>query len=119
MTAHPATKLALSPLEREVAYFVFLPKAKNIPPWAKKQKDPTWVDAPITSFKYVDDSANVEKLNLRAEPRVQTTDGTFKKLVPQKTNELLEHIASKAQECGMIVNEAKTTLMCFSAATSF
>ena len=110
---------AFSPLGKEAKDFVFLSKAKNLPPWAKKLKDPTWTDTPIASFKYVDDSANVEKLNLRAEPQVESAEGTLKKLYPKKTNELLEHIATKAKQRGMLVNEAKTTLMCFSAAISF
>ena len=70
-------------------------------------------------MKYVDDSANLDKINLKAEPLLQDGQINIKKVVPKRTSELLNHIARKAHDQGMLINEAKTTLMCFTAANSY
>ena len=99
--------------------FEFLPKAKNVPPWLRKSKEPHWVPRPILSIKFVDDGANAEKINLKMERTVTLSGHDTKIVTPNGTQSLLRHISERAGEQGMTINESKTSLMCFTAATSF
>ena len=70
-------------------------------------------------MKFVDDGANAEKLNLKNEGTVNMLGQNTKIVTSNGTQSLLGHITKKARDQGMTVNESKTTLMCFTAATSF
>ena len=118
----PASKnpVDMSPIDRaDLPDFEFLPRARNVPPWSRKPKDPNWVDHPLLSLKFVDDGANAEKINLRKEPLLTEGGESIKLVSPTRTLSLLETITENAKDKGMIVNESKTTLMCFSAAKTF
>ena len=101
------------------SHFELAPRVANVPPWILKSKDAKWTDEPLKSLKYVDDSINIEKFNLRAIPMLEDS-GTFLKIAePARTKGLLEHVTLRAHNRGMKVNNAKASLMCVSAAKSF
>ena len=99
--------------------FELVPRVANVPPWVLKTKDARWTEEDLKSLKYVDDSINIEKFNLRAVPMLQE-EGRFIKIAHlDRTRMLLKHVTKRANESGMLVNNSKTSLMCVSAARSF
>ena len=102
------------PYEVEIAL-----RVANVPPFLAKPKDRGWLNKPLDTLKFVDDSINVQIINMRREPLLTCT-GSFKKLTnANRTSKLLTHIADRANQRGMLVNEAKTGLMCVSAASTY
>ena len=90
-----------------LSHFGLVPRVANVPPWVLKTKDVRWVEEELKSLKYVDDSINIEKFNLRAVPMLQE-EGTFIKITqPHRTKMLLEHVTRRANEKGMLVNNPK------------
>ena len=67
----------------------------------------------------MDDGINTEKINMKEVPLMIIDQEVFKETTALNTAGLLNHIRRNAQEKGMLVNEAKTGLMCVSAARSF
>ena len=61
----------------------------------------------------------MNKINMRQAKLLVEGSTFFKEVVDTKTQDLLEHIAARAEEKGMSINAAKTGLMLVSAATSF
>ena len=85
----------------------------------KKKQGPHFKDADIRTLKFVDDELNMNKINMRRSALL-VEDGHFFKIVRDRQTEgLLKHIAKRAEERGMVINEKKTGLLCISAATSF
>ena len=90
--------------------FVILPKAVNVPQWIRQPKDPLFLDKAIRSLKYVDDSLNIEKVNMKTPDLMEEEGVRFRNIIAPKTQQLLAHVANSAD---------KTGLMCVSAALSF
>ena len=109
-----------SPIQaREAVKFAILPRVANVPHWVPKPKDPTFTDSKANTYKYVDDQVNTSKVNMR-KARMLVEDGVFfKEIIDLRTQNLLQHIATRAEDRGMQINAKKTSLMLVSAATSF
>lgn len=89
------------------------------PPWIKKPKDPEFRYDRTKTYKYVDDEVNTSKVNMRKARLLLEGDQYFKEIVDTRSQNLLQHIASRARQRGMAINAAKTGLMIVSAASSF
>ena len=113
-------RLAESPIvSRTGCDFRILPRVANVPPWIPKPKDPIFKPGDIKSYKFVDDNVYTSKVNMRQATMLTEGDVNFKEIVDKRTEALLEHVSAKALNKGMLINAAKTSLMCVSAATSF
>ena len=99
--------------------FDILPRVANVPPWIRKPKDPEFKSTPIKTYKYVDDEVNTNKVNMKKAKLLVENGEFFKEIVDIKTQNLLHHNATAAQNKGMVISAAKTGLMLVSAATSF
>ena len=108
-----------SPIATQPQNFSVLPGVANIPPWIKKAKDPVFKTKPIETRKFVDDGINMNKINLKNARMLVENGRYFKSITDERTQALVGHIASNAEAKGMAINQAKTGLMCVSAATSF
>ena len=117
----PQSLPAESPVQaRESVRFAILPRVANVPHWVHKPKDPSFSEAELHTFKYVDDEVNSSKVNMKKLRLLTDENGCpFKEVVDLKTQGLLNHIAERAQARGMVINVKKTDLMLVSAATSF
>ena len=108
-----------SPIAPRNDNFVILPRVANVPHWIRKPKDPEFHYDSIKTYKYVDDEVNTNKVNMK-KSRMLVEDGRFfKEVIDTRTQELLQHIARKAESKGMAINASKTGLMLVSAASSF
>ena len=105
--------------ERETTRFAILPWVANVPHWVPKPKDPIFTDMQAKTYKYVDDQVNTSKVIMRKATMLQENGVFFKEIVDLRTQQLLHHIAARAEERGMQINAKKTSLMLASAATSF
>ena len=109
----------LSPIREDGPQIELLPRAVNAPEWIRKPKDPRWKEKEIKNLKYVDDGANLSKVNMRKE-RLLIQDGVQMKCCHNpKSQAMFDHITREADLRGMKVNHAKTGLICFSADVSF
>ena len=61
----------------------------------------------------------MKKVNMRGACLLQEGGRYFKAVSDPDTERLLNHIATRAEAKGMVINKKKTGLMCVSAATSF
>ena len=84
-----------------------------------KPKDPRWRDTEEKIEKYVDDQIHMSVVNLRAEPLLEQAGVFFKETKAPKTQRMLENITERVEQRGMVVNDAKTAVMCVSDAVSF
>ena len=71
------------------------------------------------TYKYVDDQVNSSKVNMRKAKLLEEDGVFFKEIVDLRIQGLLSHIATRAEERGMLINAKKTSLMLVSAASSF
>ena len=108
-----------SPLCQPGRDYEILPKVANVPPWVLKSKDPRFVEKPVETRKFVDDGINMSNVNMRSAQLLIEDGRYFKDVTDRRTEDLLNHIAAKAEAKGMVINQAKTGLMCISAATTF
>ena len=118
--SNPFTHIAESPVQAPHApTFEILPRVANVPHWVPKPKDPLFKQGGINTYKYVDDEVNTSTVNMR-RARLLVEDGCFfKEIFNHRTQDLLSHIKTRAEERGMAINANKTGLMKVSAATSF
>ena len=115
-----AVDINASPIAcRNTQEFVLLPRVANVPHWVIKPKDPVFTYEKIKSYKFVDDQVNTNKINMRKAQMLWDGEAFFKEVNDIRSQELLEHIATRAGVKGMMINVAKTDLMLVSAATSF
>ena len=96
-----------------------LPRVANVPHWISRPKDPRFNSGDIATVKFVDDGVNVDVVNLRRASTLEEDGIHFKDVVATRTSTILNHIADRAKEKGMAINEKKTALLCISAAKSF
>ena len=114
------TELSDSPIApRTDLSFSILPRVANVPHWFKKPKDPEFRPSQLSTYKYVDDEVNTNKVNMRKSKLLVEHDVFFKEIVDIRTQRLLEHITASAEAKGMAINASKTGLMLVSAACSF
>ena len=95
------------------------PRVTNVPPWIRKPRDSHWKKMDITMHKFVDDSVNIEKVNMRREPLLTQGEDQLRIVKPEITDRVLNHVCDRENGKGMVVNHAKTTLMCVSAAKTY
>ena len=107
------------PSQAVVPTFELLPRVANAPPWIRKAKDPKFKKSDIRTLKFVDDQVNLNKINMRKAELLVQNGNFFRNVRDKRTEDLLEHITTRAELKGMRINEKKTSLMCVSAATSF
>ena len=102
---------AMSPIieERPSQDFEIGYRVANVPPYLKKKKDPAFIDRPIKSLKFVDDSVNIDKVNMRKLRLLMEGNRPVRELRAIRTQELLQHIASAATAKGMKINEKNRT----------
>ena len=67
----------------------------------------------------MDDEVNTSKVNMRQAKLLVDGKILFKEIVDLRTQDLLSHIATRAEAKGMQINAKKTGLMLVSAAASF
>ena len=115
----PTDTLNESPISTRRPSFDILPRVANVPPWIRRPKDPRYHEGSLNSYKYVDDNINTSKVNMKKAKLLVEDNKFFKEVVDTRTQELLSHVANKAEELGMAINAEKTGLMLVSAATSF
>ena len=60
-----------------------------LPRYLRKPKDRNWRDVPRLSLKFIDDGANVEKINLKDEPLLESEGKQIKIVIPGRTRQLL------------------------------
>ena len=89
------------------------------PTWMLKPRDPRWRPPPEKNEKFVDDGIHMSVVNMRALPLLERDGRFFKQTAAPAAQSMLEHIAKRAADRGMIVNDAKTGVMCVSGALSF
>ena len=99
--------------------FMLLPRVANAPPWIEKPKDPHFKQTCPKTYKYVDDQVNTSVVNMRKAKLLVEDNVFFKEIVDLQSQQLLNHIAKKAEDRGMAINAKKTSLMLVSASTSF
>ena len=56
----------------------FLPRVSNIPPWLARPKDRKWKEEDVRTRKFVDDSINNEKVNLKMETAMEEGDTLYR-----------------------------------------
>ena len=97
-----------------------LPSAVNTPPWIRQPKEQAWKDRDPKDYKFIDDGVNLSSINMRKVAMYTDNEGKNIKMAhPVKAEAILNHIADRAAYKGMVVNRAKTSLMCITAATSY
>ena len=94
-------------------------RVANVPPYLQKKKNAAFVNRPIKSLKFVDDSVNIDKANMRRLRLLMEGNRPVRELRALRTQELLQHITAAATSKGMKINDQKTGLMCMSAAIGF
>ena len=67
----------------------------------------------------MDDGINMSNVNMRSAQLLVKNGQYFKDVTNKRTEALLNHIVARAEAKGMVINQAKTGLMCVSAATTF
>ena len=118
--SHCSGDPSISPIAREPAGgFQLLPRVANAPPWILKPKDPRFLIRPIKNYKFVDDSVNIDTVNMRSCTLLEENGDLFREIRPTRTEDFLHHMSKKAERKGMKINEKKTSLMAISAATSY
>ena len=98
--------------------FTILPRVANILHWIQRPKDPIFKPTKPSTYKYVDDKVNTNKVNMKKARLLVEDDVFFKEVIDVQTLTLLQHMADRARERGMAINAKKTGLMLVSAATS-
>ena len=74
----------------------------------------------VRIFKYIDDNVSVEKMNLGNVNITVSVDGKkIKRKHALPTQNAFRSVTSKAKEKGMVVNAAKTNLLCVSDALNY
>ena len=97
-----------------------MPNVINPPGWERATRESNFVPRLPSVVKYIDDSLIIEKINMKTPPLLEDLDGRrFKSVNPSRSQDLFTHIVASAEEKGMVVNAAKTGLLCVSGATSF
>ena len=97
-----------------------LPSATNTPPWLRQAKEQTWHEREPVDLKFIDDGVNITAINMKTVAMYTDAEGkNIKRVHPVKAQAMMKHITKKAAEKGMIVNGAKTTLMCVNSAYSY
>ena len=114
----PPSEITESPVQGAPP-FEILPRVANVPHWVPKPKDPIFRPGDLHTYKYVDDEVNTSVVNMRKAKLLIGEEGFFKEVIDNRTQGLLNHIATKAEARGMAINAKKTGLMMVSAATSF
>ena len=84
-----------------------------------KPRDSHWKQTDIATHKFVYDSVNVEKVTMGREPLLTQGQDQLRIVKPAVTGRLLNHVCDRAIAKGMLINHAKTTLMCASAAKTY
>ena len=75
-------------------------------------------DAPLQSFKFVDDLIGIEKLSISHGYRLMTTKKQEVHLHERKCEDFFSTVASNGKEVGLSVNEKKTQLLCVSTTSA-
>ena len=101
--------------------FALLPRVMNVPPWIRKKKEATYVKRPPVDLKYIDDGLDIVTVNMKTVALCSEGDPPrpIKIIHPVESQAMLDHVVMRAADKGMLVNDAKTNLMCITAASSY
>ena len=100
---------------------MLLPRVANVPPWLRRPKDPRWTKCDPKDLKYIDDGMNIATINMKQVALCfeEHPSAPIKKVHLVESQAMLDHVTNKAITKGMVVNDAKTGLLCISASTSY
>ena len=116
--ATPQTS-AFSPIEKQMNDFVILTTTRNVPAELRKRIEPRWREKPLTVRKFVDDNLQTDKVHMQMQETYQEGNTTFKNPRVIRTEQMFNHIATRAKTKGLVVNAEKTNLLVVSASKSY
>ena len=90
--------------------FKILPQVRNVPKSLRIM--PKWHEERIKISKYIDDGLFIEKVNFHPLPPLEMEGKKYKEFHATRSECLFEHVAARARNKGMVVNDAKTAVLC-------
>ena len=78
-----------------------------------------WKARPVRSFKFVDDSLMLAKINMQNSTYMQGTGKQEREKHDLLTQNIFRRVVRKARGRGMVVNSKKTSLLCMSDANTY
>ena len=85
----------------------------------KTPKDPSYKDIKPKSHKFVDDGVHLNVVNMRRERLLRDENGLYKETKATRSQQLFNHIRTRANGRGKAVNDKRTDFMWVSASISF